>query len=134
MDVVDDRDRRAQPGDGFPVEGTARPADAQQEGEGFGSEPRTTLDETTPADRAGWEAALADNAQGGGGAEDRAGGEGTGGTGQAADQPAAVPEYEEDHPITSRAGQDDLSVADLRPEVEGETIPEQARRRSEGSG
>ena len=132
MDIVDDRDRRAQPGDGFPVEGTAQPADAGQEGEGLGSEPRTVLDETTPADRAGWEAALADEANRG--PEDRAAGEGTGGTGKAADQPAAVPEYEEDHPITSRAGQDDLSVADLRPEVEGETIPEQARRRSEGSG
>ena len=133
MDVVDDRERRAQPGVGFPVEGTARPADAEREGQGFGSEPRTVLDETTPADRAGWEAALADEANVGG-PEDRAAGEGTGGTGQAADQPAAVPEYEEDHPITSRAGQDDLSVADLRPEVEGETIPEQARRRSEGAG
>ena len=91
MDVVDDRDRRAQPGDGFPVEGTAQPADAGQEGEGLGSEPRTVLDETTPADRAGWEAALADEANRS--PEDRAAGEGTSGSRQVAEQPEAVPVY-----------------------------------------
>ncbi len=76
--------------------------------------------ETTPADRAGWEEALA--------AEDQ-------GTGAAAEpvpeaQPAAmVPEYEEDHPVGPSAGEDDLTIADLRPEVEGLTAPERARRR-----
>ena len=50
------------------------------------------------------------------------------------DDGAVEPEYDEDHPITPPTGQEDLSVAELRPEVDGETIPEQARRQGEASG
>ena len=50
------------------------------------------------------------------------------------DEGTVEPEYDEEHPITPPTGQEDISVAELRPEVEGETIPERARQRGEASG
>ena len=94
-------------------------ADRGQTREAHGTEMPTAFVETTPADRAGWEEALAEPAAAGGGEA---------GAGRDAGVAAVVPEYEEDHPIGPASGQEDLSIADLRPEVEGETTAEQARR------
>ncbi len=44
------------------------------------------------------------------------------------DQPAVEPEYTEDHPAPPPLEPDIRSVADFRPEAEGETIPERNRR------
>jgi hypothetical protein len=42
------------------------------------------------------------------------------------------PEYEEDHPAPPPLPADPILVEDLRPDVEGETIPERNRREAEG--
>ena len=95
-------------------------ADPRQTPPSSKTEPPTTFVETTPADRAGWEEALA--------AEEASG---AAGSRPGADPPKVVPEYEEDHPAGPPVGQDELTIADLRPEVEGRTPAERARR--EGS-
>ena len=134
MDMAADRERRGQPGDGFPVGGTDSSGEGQQHRDGFGAEPRTALDETTPADRAGWEAALDAAATVAGGVPgDRATDDSSAEPGHEAAPPAVVPEYEEDHPIAPPAGQDDITVGELRG-TGGESIPERERRRQEASG
>ena len=102
--------------------GTEADREGQRDPDGFGSEPRVVLDETTPADRAGWEEALGDECREPG---DVAGSEATA-------PPTAVPEYEEDHPAGPPVGPDEIGIADLRPEVEGETPAERARRSGTG--
>lgn len=106
-------DRRVEEG------GMDAEADRRQAGEGTVTEFPTAFVETTPADRAGWEEALAaESTEGGDVASPR----------QGADLPTVVPEYEEEHPPGPPSDPDDLSIADLRPEVEGETTAERARR------
>ena len=95
-------------------------ANRRQDRDASETGPPTAFVETTPADRAGWEEALAGEAPGGSGAVPD--------PGPAADPPATAPEYEEDHPPGPPAGEDDLTIADLRPEVEGLTPAERARR------
>ncbi len=59
--------------------------------------------------------------------------EGAASQGQGADHAAIKPEYEEDHPSPPPTTGEEISIADLRPEVEGETIPERARRQADNS-
>ena len=56
MDVAADQERRGKPGEGFPVAGTEGPTDEERNAADVGSHEHGTLDETLPADRAGWEA------------------------------------------------------------------------------
>ena len=58
MDIASDRKRRGKPGDEFPVEGTGEPADDDRAGEVREADARAAVDETTPANRAGWKASL----------------------------------------------------------------------------
>ncbi len=50
------------------------------------------------------------------------------------DRSAIKPEYEEAHPSPPPTSGEEISVADLRPEVEGETIPERAHRQADSAG
>ena len=56
MDVAADQERRGKPGEGFPVAGTEGPTDEERGTAEASSQEHGTLDETLPADRAGWEA------------------------------------------------------------------------------
>ena len=56
MDIAKDREQRGKPGEEFPIAGTEGAPDEAPGRAGSGSLEHGALDETLPADRAGWEA------------------------------------------------------------------------------